>query len=79
MSDCDHAVGTAEVEYHREILHVNDSAETVGEFEFSAFSFCPYCGNSVSEAASLRAKLIQSKLDSIEMLRARSRKSLDSK
>ncbi len=50
--ECNHAVGTAEVEYHRSILHVVEEFwATPGEYSFCAFRFCPYCGKNVCDEA----------------------------
>lgn len=61
MSDahsiCNHAIGSAEESYHREAVHVDDWDENgIVRFgacfsHFSAYSYCPYCGEDILELA----------------------------
>jgi hypothetical protein len=58
---CNHAVGTATVDYHPEILCADDDGDSAAEKGFYAFSFCPYCGASVTAEAAEVARRIQGK------------------
>lgn len=49
---CNHAIGTAIVEYQKSVIHVGDSVENVHQHSFSRYTFCPYCGAEVVEEAS---------------------------
>ena len=58
IEECCHAVGTATVEYHLDILHAGDSVNNAHEHSFEPFRFCPYCGKPVeSEAAEVAARI----------------------
>lgn len=48
-NSCDHAIGTAKIEYSREVVHVSDDANDADWF--SAYEFCPYCGKNIETEA----------------------------
>lgn len=56
---CNHAVGTATVDYHLDILHADDDGDGASEHSFNEFLFCPYCGESVANEADIVYKRIR--------------------
>lgn len=54
---CNHAVGTATVEYYEEIIHAN--REPDGQHAFSGWQFCPYCGEDITAAADAMYDAVQ--------------------
>jgi hypothetical protein len=56
MSDCNHVIGTATVDYHESIIHAGREAK--GQTNFQRFNFCPYCGEDVAPEASEMEKMV---------------------
>lgn len=59
MSECNHAVGTATVEYSVDMLLADDNGGGASEYSFEAFNYCPYCGENVDAEANLVAERIR--------------------
>lgn len=57
-NECNHAVGTATVEYQLDILHADNDGSEPHQDSFSPFAFCPYCGADVSAEADELAQRI---------------------
>lgn len=56
---CNHAVGTATVEYYPDILRADDTGDSASENSFCAFAYCPHCGKEIAHEAKIVADRIQ--------------------